>query len=81
MMEPGFGIDEVLVLIPGDFTVRFVNDASHSRQRRILPLRDKDHFIAGQSGQMAGKVQVLAGQVLVSEEDFHWMKRYINNIK
>jgi hypothetical protein len=46
--------------------VRFVDDVPDPGQLRfVLALSNKDDFISGHAAQMAGEMEILAGEVLV----------------
>ena len=59
------------MLIGQHFAVRAINDLVHPRQRTIFPLGDENYFIAGNTRQIAQKMQILAGEVLVDKKNFH----------
>lgn len=50
-----------------------IDDLPDAGDRRLLTLGDEHYFVLGHGGQMARKVGILPGEVLMDEENFHGM--------
>jgi hypothetical protein len=71
VQHAAFDFLQVMVHALGHRPGCLVDDFAHAGQGRILPLCDEHDLIAGNGAQMTGEMQVLAGKVLVDEENFH----------
>jgi hypothetical protein len=65
------GIPQVVMRLRGRFALRRIHDLLDARQRAVVALSEKDDLITALSAEMTCQVNVLTGEVLMSEQDSH----------
>src|SRR6185312_11644463 len=68
---PGLGLAQVMVGLSRHLSLWRVNHFLNPGQRGVLPLRQKDHLVTALSSQVLSQAEILAGEVLMYEEELH----------
>jgi hypothetical protein len=59
------------VYLWGDGSPRLVHDLAYARQLAILTLGYENRLMTGLAAEVAREVQIMAGKILMYEENFH----------
>lgn len=71
IQDSGFSFPQVMVRFLGDSPLRCIHDLPDRRQRPFSSLGEKDYLFIALDTKMACKVEILTGEVLMSDEDSH----------
>jgi ferric-dicitrate binding protein FerR (iron transport regulator) len=67
----GLGLAQVVVNLRRYRAAWLIDDLANARQLSVLTLGYEDRLMAGLTPEVPRQVQILSGEVLVCEENFH----------